>query len=121
MKTYYLKIEARYSVKTEEIDEDGEVTFETHCKTKIYHSKEFSTLADAVDFGNQFIDKNKWLEQYSGYIGQRLKTGFGRPLVGFGLKNGAQVFISIETHDTPEDFEDVLQFLDVERIESIGD
>ena len=108
MKIYYVKIEARYTVRTNKQDDDGEDYVHS---TKIVHSEHWYTMDAAMACGNAFIESNKWLEQYPGYVGQRLHKGFGGTLVGYSLKNGAQVYISIETHDTPDNLEGVLDFL----------
>ena len=117
MKTYYLKVEARYTLKTSEVDEDGEEYVHSSCQTRVFHSEPWRTMEDAIAFGNAFVEANKWLEQYPGYIGQSLTSTFRRPLMGYTLKSGAQVFISIETHNTPETPEEFTSMLDFLKIE----
>ena len=111
MQSYFVKIEARFTVVRELTDDDGELISERECIIKVFYSKKFDSQKDAIDFGNKFITDNLWLEQYPGYVGQRLNNRFGTPLVGYILKNGAQVFISVIKHNTPECITSALDFL----------
>lgn len=94
MTKYYLQIEIRYdTLKPSDVPEDD---FVSTYHNKFIHSDLFETQKEAIDFGNKIIEDNKWIEQYPGYVGDRLNNRFGRPLVAPSLKNGAQIFISIQ-------------------------
>lgn len=90
---YYLKIDIRYSVTT--LIEDNE--YDRNYYNKIIYSDSFETEKECIEYGNKLIENNLWMEQYPGTTGCRLTKRFGRPLVAFLLKNGTQIFISVET------------------------
>lgn len=89
---YFLQIEIRW---TEQIERDGELI--TSSKSKNIHSETFDNINECIVYGNKIIDKNKWVEQYPGYVGQRLNIRFGSPLCMFSLKNRSDIFISVCT------------------------
>ena len=92
-KKYYLQIEIRYSV-SEELDED---VYERNYFTKFIHSPLFDNEEACIEHGNEVVSQNRWIEQYPGYKDLKLKRIYGLPLLAPRLKNGAQIFISVQT------------------------
>lgn len=116
MKKYYLKIEIRYSFKEYFDTED----YETKHISKTINSGLFNTEKECIDYGNEIIKENLWIEQYPGYIGNRLDRKFGRPFIAPHLKNGAHIFISVESLNIV-DFEGInteLRKFSIEKITS---
>jgi len=92
---YYLKIEIRYS-----IPEDENLPEDTHQQiyfNKFINSDLFNTEEECINYGNNLIIDNRWIEQYPGYKGLELKRKLGYPLVAPSLKNGAKIFISVRS------------------------
>jgi hypothetical protein len=86
---YYLQVEFRYTINT--VDEDQDDQHEN----KIINSDLFDSEKDCINYGNELIKNNLWIEQYPGSIGRRLERRYGRPLIMVSLKNGTQIFISV--------------------------
>lgn len=114
-KKYYLQIEIRYSI-LEVLVED---VYERNYYTKIIHSHLFDSEETCIEYGNDVISKNRWIEQYPGYKDLKLERKYGYPLVAPNLKNGAQIFISIKTLNIFDSFYDIneeLQKFNVKKI-----
>lgn len=93
-KKYYLRIEIRYTyyIKTDVPEE-----LDPNYTSKYMNSDTFDTEQECINLGNNLISSNSWAEQYPGMIGNRLKRRLGRPIVVLSLKNGAEIFITVES------------------------
>lgn len=105
---YYLKIEIRYSY----FNEEGE-----HYPSKFISSKLFDEKEECIKYGNKIIEANKWIEQYPGHIGRRIREDTS--LIAPSLKNGTTIFIQIKKLDI-YDFEEVNTELRKFNISKIG-
>lgn len=112
---YYTKLELRYTTHGE-IDENGDE--DTNYYNHILTSKLFETEKEAINFGNELIEKNKWIEQYPGRTNQILKRSYGFPLVVYPLKNSAEVYISVHKIDesSMEEMNELLQIVNVPKL-----
>lgn len=113
-KKFYLQVECRYS-----IPRNPELEFQQTCFSKFMHSGLFDTENECITLGNSIIEKNKWLEQHPGNVGQRLKRVIGYPLTIFNLKNNADIFISVKSLDVvdPNEMDKELQKFNVQFID----
>lgn len=112
---YYIEIELRYDTYT--IDEDGDIESSRYHNPK-KTSELFDSEKEAIDFGNSLIKQNLWVEQYPGYVGERLNRKFGSPLVMFGLKNNSKIFIAVRKveESAEQELNDFLQILNKPKL-----
>lgn len=111
---FYLEIEIRYNLpEMDEEDDDGVSRY----REKIFHSELFNTKQECVDFGNKFISANTWIEQFPGYVGDRLSTRFD--IVACRLKNGTYISMKIKKKHTGdlESLNAELRKFNVDKIE----
>lgn len=113
MKKYYLEVEVRYTLYTLIHEEENEYD-KDHENVKV-HSDLFDTEKECIDYGNQIITNNLWMEQYPGDVGSRLERRYGYPLVFNTLKNGTQIILAVRSLEITESqgIEDLLRKFDL--------